>query len=234
MTRTSPVCAPRSAPATSCCAKDYGWAWPRSRRAKTPTRWCRKKVPRDWRRSSRTRSMCWNGRSRSSTARDSSAPCRAGAARSTGCSRRFERRPTRSRASSTSHARRKPRGFGRMCWNEKPGCGMRPSPTTHPASRISPPDLPASAEKALLLLMLEGEPWRARVIEAVDPEELEFPPYRAVFESVADDAVLALDDTSARAYEQLKAEGLGRRDPNEMYELAVNWMEARRLERQLE
>jgi DNA primase len=102
----------------------------------------------------------------------------------------------------------------------------------------SPPNrqtaLPASAEKALLLLMLEGEPWRARVIEAVDPEELEFPPYRAVFESVADDAVLALDDTSAHAYEQLKAEGLGRRDPNEMYELAVNWMEARRLERQLE
>jgi len=114
------------------------------------------------------------------------------------------------------------------------GSGMRPSPTTHPASRISPPVLPASAEKALVLLMLEGEPWKSRVVEAVDPEELEFPPYRAVFESVADDAVLALDDTSARAYEQLKAEGLGRRDPNEMYELAVNWMEARRLERQLE
>jgi len=101
-----------------------------------------------------------------------------------------------------------------------------------------PPDgptaLPSSAEKALVLLMLEGEPWKSRVVDAVDPEELEFPPYRAVFESVADDAVLALDDTSARAYEQLKAEGLGRRDPNEMYELAVNWMEARRLERQLE
>ena len=94
--------------------------------------------------------------------------------------------------------------------------------------------LPANAEKALLLLMLEGEPWKSRVTKAVDSEELEFPPYRAVFESVADDAVLALDDTSARAYEQLKAEGLGRRDPNEMYELAVNWMEARRLERQLE
>src|SRR3989449_895767 len=114
------------------------------------------------------------------------------------------------------------------------GSGMRPTAPTHPASRISHPDLPASAEKALLLLMLEGEPWRARVIEAVDPEELEFPPYRAVFESVADDAGLALDDTSARPYEQLQAEGLGRRDPNEMYELAVNWMEARRLERQLE
>src|SRR5213083_2111796 len=113
------------------------------------------------------------------------------------------------------------------------GSGMRPS-TTHPASRISPPVLPASAEKALVLLMLEGEPWKSRVVEAVDPEELEFPPYRAVFESVADDAVLALDDTSARAYEQLRAEGLGARDPNEMYDLAVNWMEARRLERQLE
>ena len=114
------------------------------------------------------------------------------------------------------------------------GSGMRPTDPTHPASRISHPVLPASAEKALLLLMLEGEPWLSRVTEAVDPEELEFPPYRAVFESVADDAVLALDDTSARAYEQLKAEGLGARDPNEMYELAVNWMEARRLERQLE
>src|SRR5437773_9162738 len=98
----------------------------------------------------------------------------------------------------------------------------------------SSPVLPASAEKALLLLMLEGEPWKSRVTDAVDPEEVEFAPYRAVFESVADDAVLALDDTSARAYELLKAEGLGGRDPNEMYELAVSWMEARRRERHLE
>jgi len=106
------------------------------------------------------------------------------------------------------------------------------APTPHSPFPI--PRLPASAEKALLLLLLEGEPWKARVVEAVDPEELEFPPYRAVFEAVADDAVLALDDTSARTYEQLKEEGLGGRDPNEMYELAVTWMEARRLERQLE
>jgi DNA primase len=105
---------------------------------------------------------------------------------------------------------------------------------TSPVSRVPFPALPASAEKAVVLLMLEGEPWKSRVAEAVDPEELEFPPYRAVFESVADDAVLALDDTSARAYELLKAEGLGGRDPNEMYELAVNWLEARRLERQME
>src|SRR2546427_6393303 len=115
------------------------------------------------------------------------------------------------------------------------GAGSRERvPPSGPQGPAPSSPLPANAEKALLLLMLEGEPWKTRVTEAVDSEELEFPPYRAVFESVADDAVLALDDTSARAYEQLKAEGLGRRDPNEMYELAVNWMEARRLERQLE
>ena len=109
------------------------------------------------------------------------------------------------------------------------------APSTVPYRPLPPSTvLPASAEKALVLLMLEGEPWKSRVAEAVDAEELAFPPYRAVFEAVADDAVLALDDTSARAYEQLKEEGLSGRDPNEMYELAVSWMEARRLERQLE
>src|SRR5256886_1152194 len=107
--------------------------------------------------------------------------------------------------------------------------GAAPSLVPRP---LSP--LPASAEKALLLLMLEGEPWLARVTEAVDAEELQFLPYRAVFEAVADDAVLALDDTAAPAHGQLKGEGLGGRDPSEMYELAVTWMEARRLERQLE
>lgn len=101
-------------------------------------------------------------------------------------------------------------------------------------SPLPAPALPASAEKALLLLMLEGEPWRGRVVEAVDAEEFEFPAYRAVFEAAADDTALALDEVSARTYEQLKAEGLGGRDPNHMYETAVNWLEARRLERELE
>jgi DNA primase len=114
------------------------------------------------------------------------------------------------------------------------GGGRRVGSSMHPASPVSQLAPPASAEKALLLLLLEGEPWQSRIIEALDPEELEFPPYRAVFEAVADDAVLALDDTAARAYEQLKAEGLSGRDPNEMYEMALNWIEARRLERQLE
>ncbi len=106
-----------------------------------------------------------------------------------------------------------------------------------PASPVSPvpvPALPASAEKTLLLLMLEGEPWKSQVSQAVDAEEFEFVPYREVFEAIADDAVLSLSETSARAYEELKAEGLGDRDPNTLYERAVNFIEARRLERQLE
>ncbi|HEU5260603.1 MAG TPA: DNA primase, partial [Gemmatimonadales bacterium] len=115
--------------------------------------------------------------------------------------------------------------------------GRDATPTTpyRPLPPLTAPSaLPASAEKALLLLMLDGDPWKSRVVEAVDPEEFEFAPYRDVFEAVADNAVLSLDETSARAYELLKAEGLGDRDPNELYERAVNWIEARRLERTLE
>ena len=115
--------------------------------------------------------------------------------------------------------------------NEKREASAAP---TFPVSRVPFPALPAGAEKALLLLLLAGEPWRARVIEAVAPEELEFVPYREVFEAVARDAVLSLSETSARAYEALKDEGLGERDPDELYERAVRWIEARRLERRLE
>jgi DNA primase len=105
---------------------------------------------------------------------------------------------------------------------------------TSPVSRFPSPDLPASAEKALVLLMLEGEPWKSRIIDAVDAEEFEFAPYREVFEAIGDEAVLALSEVSARAYELLKAEGLGVRAPDELYERAMNWIEARRLERTLE
>jgi len=115
--------------------------------------------------------------------------------------------------------------------NEKREASAAP---TFPVSRVPFPALPAGAEKALLLLLLAGEPWRARVIEAVAPEELEFIPYREVFEAVARDAVLSLSETSARAYEALKDEGLGERDPDELYERAVRWIEAGRLERRLE
>jgi len=99
---------------------------------------------------------------------------------------------------------------------------------------VRPTALPSSAEKSLLLLMLAGEPWKARVIEAVDPEEIEFPPYRAVFEALVEDAPDRLDETAARAYEALQGEGLGQNSPDILFEQAVTWLEAGRLDRAIE
>jgi DNA primase len=94
--------------------------------------------------------------------------------------------------------------------------------------------LPSNVEKALLQLMLTGDPWRSRVIEAVDPEEIEFPVYRAVFEALADDAPDRLDEIAARAYEALQAEGLGDEAPDVVFDRSVNRLEARRLDREIE
>ncbi|HEV8511409.1 MAG TPA: DNA primase [Gemmatimonadales bacterium] len=94
--------------------------------------------------------------------------------------------------------------------------------------------LPSSAEKSLLLLMMAGEPWRSRVVEAVDSEEIEFPAYRVLFEALLDDAPDRLDETAARAYESLQAEGLGTDQPDAVFERAVNQLEARRLDREIE
>ncbi len=94
--------------------------------------------------------------------------------------------------------------------------------------------LPSNAEKSLLVLMMVGEPWRSRVVEAVDGEEFEFPVYRAVFEALADDAPDRLDEAAARAYELLRAEGLGTEQPDAVFERAVNQLEARRLDREIE
>ena len=99
--------------------------------------------------------------------------------------------------------------------------------------------LPSSAEKTLLVLMLTGEPWTTRVAEAIDPEEIEFPAYRAVFEALVDNAPDRLDETAARAYEALQAEAQGAaagtdRTPDAMFEQAVDWLEARRLDRAIE
>jgi len=105
---------------------------------------------------------------------------------------------------------------------------------TPPASRLPSPGFPANAEKALLLLLLEGDPWRARVLDAVKDEDFEFPAYRAVFQAVAENAPERLDETAARAYEELKAEGAGGREPDQLFERAVNWVEARRIERQVD
>jgi len=94
--------------------------------------------------------------------------------------------------------------------------------------------LPSNAEKSLLLLMLAGEPWKTRVTEAVDSEEFEFGPYRLVFEALVDNAPDRLDETAARAYEALQAEGVGQNTPDALFEQAVNRLEARRLDRAIE
>ena len=93
--------------------------------------------------------------------------------------------------------------------------------------------LPAGAEKALLLLLLSGEPWSTRVIEAVDADDFEFPAYRAVFEALELDAPERLDETAARAFESLKAEGVGDRSADDMFQRALNWIEAGRLDRDI-
>jgi DNA primase len=97
-----------------------------------------------------------------------------------------------------------------------------------------PAPMPSNAEKVFLQLLLEGDPWRARVRDAVDPEDFEFPAYRTVYEAVLDDAPDRLDDTAARVYERLKAEGLRGLEPDAAFAQAVNWMEARHLDRELD
>ena len=117
--------------------------------------------------------------------------------------------------------------------NEKRDTASAP---TYPVSRVPFPEMPNSAEKSLLLLMLSGEPWRSRVKDAVDSEEFEFEPYRLIFESLVDDAPDRLDETAARAYEALQAEGLTdeQATPDIVFERSVNRLEARRLDREID
>ena len=115
------------------------------------------------------------------------------------------------------------------------GAGSREHGAVRPQVLPAPSSvLPSSAEKSLLLLMLAGDPWKSRVTEAVDSEEIEFPIYRMLFEALVDDAPDRLDETAARAYESLQAEGLGTEQPDAVFERAVNQLEARRLDREIE
>ncbi len=107
-------------------------------------------------------------------------------------------------------------------------------PVEEAGARPAAPDAPAGAERALVLLLLAGEPWRSRVLDGVDAEDLEYPPYRAVYEAEAENAPHRLDERAARVFEALRAEGLGGRAPDELFERAVDWVEARRLEREMD
>ncbi len=105
---------------------------------------------------------------------------------------------------------------------------------SRPPSLVPDPALPSNAERALLVVMLQGGAWRDRVLEKVDPEEIEQPVYRAVFEAIAEGRLEDLEGAVARAYEALRATGTGEGDADALCERAINWIEARRLDRELE
>ncbi len=101
------------------------------------------------------------------------------------------------------------------------------------SAAAAPLEFPSNAEKALLLLMLESDEWKSRVLQVADAENFTFSPYRAVFEAIADGRPDALDGVSARALERLKEEGLGERSPDTMFEKAIDWIEADRKSREI-
>ncbi|HEY6061911.1 MAG TPA: DNA primase [Gemmatimonadales bacterium] len=98
----------------------------------------------------------------------------------------------------------------------------------------SPFPLPPNGERAVLLVMLAGDAWRARVLEKVDPEDIEHPVYRRVFESLVEGQADGLEGQEARVYEALRAEAGVTSEPDALFDRAVNWIEARRLDRELE
>ncbi|HKE89291.1 MAG TPA: DNA primase [Gemmatimonadales bacterium] len=120
---------------------------------------------------------------------------------------------------------------------EREVSGGRPhpaAPAAAPTAAQPLPPLPANEERALIVAMLQGDVWRDRVLEKVDPEEIENPIYRAVFEAVAEGRVEELDGAPARAYEALRGERLGEGEPDELFDRAVNRIDARRLDRELD
>ncbi|HSD32808.1 MAG TPA: DNA primase [Gemmatimonadales bacterium] len=102
-----------------------------------------------------------------------------------------------------------------------------------PVPRPSSP-VPNNGERAVLLVMLAGDAWRARVLEKVDPEDIEHPVYRRVFESLVEGQADGLEGQEARVYEALRAEAGVTTEPDALFDRAVNWIEARRLDRELE
>jgi DNA primase len=137
-----------------------------------------------------------------------------------------------SRVSEVAHVRKD------VLEREAAGSGRHdltgPPPATAPASGQAMPALPSNAERALLMVMLESDAWRDRVLEKVDPEEIEHSVYRAVFEALAEGRTEQLDGAAARTYEALRAEGVVDGESDALFERAVNWIEARRLDRELE
>jgi DNA primase len=117
--------------------------------------------------------------------------------------------------------------------NELAELPARPLPVSTSSGTATPLEFPSGAEKALLLLMLESDGWRSRVLAAADPETFRFPPYRSVFEALADGRPDVLDGVSATVLERLQAEGLAGRSPDETFDKAVDWIEGDRKTREI-
>ena len=91
----------------------------------------------------------------------------------------------------------------------------------------------APIEKALLLVMLSGDAWRARVLSEIDRENFSSDLYRSVFDAVAENRPERLDETSARALEELQGTGLGAATPDDVFAWALNSIEADRKSREI-
>ena len=93
---------------------------------------------------------------------------------------------------------------------------------------------PSGAERDLLLLMLESPAWKDRVLKEVDMPEIENDGYRQVFEAIADNVPEQLNEMTARVYEYLQQRGLEGRNPDEVFAGAMERIEVRSIERQLD
>jgi len=93
--------------------------------------------------------------------------------------------------------------------------------------------LPQNIEKWWLLLLLEGDPWRGKVLERIKAADLQFPPYRAVFTGVVANSLDELEPVPARTYEALRATGLGPFLADEVFEYVAGNLDGEPLKAEL-
>ena len=104
-----------------------------------------------------------------------------------------------------------------------------------PAAPKPPLDFGTNAptEKALLLVMLSGDEWRARILAEVDRENFTSELYRSVFDALAENRPDRLDEISARTLEELQAAGLAGMSADHLFTWALNNIEADRKSREI-
>jgi len=111
--------------------------------------------------------------------------------------------------------------------------GRAPDPMRSSAPASAPLAAPTDAERALLLALLAGEPWRSRVLESVTGDVFEYPPYREVFDAVRRNARDALEGDAAAALEQLLAVKVDADSVGDVIENALRKIRARPLTERL-